>query len=155
MPRNANRARGPMANAISRPYPALSGRLSQLSAAPLAPASSHADISGVSVSVSRIAPTMAPVMVNAMGRKMRPSTCWNVKIGTRATMKISFENSIGRPSRVASWRASWAVDASGGLASFVTRMASTMTTAASTRMPKSTAPKLSRLAGTSSAQRTT
>ena len=114
---------------------------------------------------------MAPAMVKAIGRKMRPSTRWKVKIGIRATIRISLEKSIGRPRFVPTWRTSsrksrgrrragrrGGVGAWGGSAgrsstpgrrqetALATSTASTITTAASTRMPKSTAPKESRLA---------
>ena len=93
-------------------------------------------------------PSSAATTVCAIGEKMRPSTRCSRKIGRYAAMMMSSANTVGRATAVTARRirsvAVWG-GVPGGSASEVT-MYSTMTTAPSTMMPKSTAPIDSRLA---------
>ena len=94
--------------------------------------------------------------VSATGVKIFPSTRWNVKMGTNARMMIAFENSTGWDrSVIVRWRTFRRCErtSNGGLAEndFRARRtinASTITTALSMMMPKSTAPRDIRLADT-------
>ena len=93
------------------------------------------------------APRSAKATVHAMGRKRRPSTACKVKMGRYAVMMMAIAKNTGRCTSCAASR----------ILSIGVRlplpcerwrtMFSTMTTAPSTTMPKSSAPSESRLAG--------
>ena len=109
---------------------------------------------GSQVNVRITAPSSANESVSATGVKILPSTRWNVKIGMNATMMIAFENSTGC-ARSPSVRRSTPMrdcrSASDGPSFFTasrTINASTITTALSMMMPKSTAPSEIRFADT-------
>ena len=100
-----------------------------------------------------IAPSSASTTVTAIGWNMRPSTPVSAKIGRYTTMMISCPNSSGRRASCAAAKTSWkrSPRVSGrpsrawACASRRTQF-STITTAPSTMIPKSRAPRLIRLA---------
>ena len=105
---------------------------------------------GTSVSEKSSEPTSAEVTVHAIGAKIRPSWRCNVKIGMCATMMMSMEKNVGRPTSAAAFRTrsrtllrsvEWSCSES------FRKMFSITITAPSTMMPKSIAPRESRLAG--------
>ncbi len=88
---------------------------------------------------------------SAMGWKMRPSWRCSAKMGICAAMMMSMENSVGRPTSLAASMMTPRRSRSSMSSPRSARrcmMFSTTITAPSTMMPKSMAPRLSRLAGT-------
>ncbi len=112
-----------------------------------------ATAAGTKVTDRIIAPSSASTTVSAMGWNMRPSTPLRAKIGRYTTMMISWPKSSGRRASRAAAKTSWKRSPRvSGLpwcaCAWLRRRTqfSTMTTAPSTMMPKSSAPRLIRLA---------
>ncbi len=109
--------------------------------------------SGTSVSENSSDPTSADDTVYAIGAKIRPSCRCSVKIGMCATMMMSIENSVGRPTWTVASRIVWRADSRSSFTPPLARSANALTTfsttmtAPSTMMPKSMAPSDSRFAG--------
>ena len=106
--------------------------------------------SGTSVSENTSDPTSADETVYAIGAKIRPSWRCSVKIGMCATMMISIENSVGRPTCSVASRIVRRADSRSGeweCRASVRNTFSTTMTAPSTMMPKSIAPSDRRFAG--------
>ncbi|MNV66194.1 hypothetical protein D3C71_1589360 [compost metagenome] len=117
------------------------------------PVTNIAMAAGTKVTDSSMAPSRAITTVNAIGWNILPSTPVRAKIGRYTTMMINCPKISGRrASRAAantSWKRSARVSTRPCLCCAWARRRiafSTMTTAPSTMMPKSSAPRLIRLA---------
>ena len=112
------------------------------------------DITGTKVNVKINAPSKAKPNVNANGENILPSTFWKEKIGKRDVMIINFEKKIAFPSPVPVCfiQPAFAILLKRSIPYFfalwssITNNPSTITTAPSMIIPKSTAPNDKRLA---------
>ncbi len=113
---------------------------------------SRAAIAGTKVKEKMNAPTRASMKVAAIGWKVLPSTPSNVRIGAKTNRMITWPNAAGRAIFLAESAATRSRSialrgrpSSARLFPSISRVDSITITAPSTRMPKSSAPKLIRL----------
>ena len=116
--------------------------------------SSKCDKTGTKVKVKSNAPIKAKPSVKARGENIFPSTFWKENIGSKAVMIINFEKKIDLPISVPVFfiklplanLLNFSIPTSLALRSRTTNSPSTITTAPSMIIPKSTAPRLNKLA---------